>query len=45
MREIIKMIECYFKEHIYHWHYSDSPHNTKWFQCSRCGKIKHKPKF
>lgn len=42
MKQLLNMIKCYFKGHNYHWHFSDSPYNTTWFQCSRCKKIKIK---
>ncbi len=43
MKQLIKMIKCYFKGHNYFRHFSEHPFYANWFQCDRCSKCKWKP--
>jgi len=40
MKQLIRMLKCYFKGHDYHRHFSEKKFDYKWFQCSRCHKCK-----
>lgn len=44
MKQLFKMLVCYFKGHEYKRHFSENPINPQWFQCDRCNKTEWKHK-